>query len=66
MSNKTFDALRQIAGIWAPVATFIVSIMSAWDIPYIDQVTKTLAAVTVLLNALVAFYRAQYKGGDPQ
>lgn len=60
MSNKTFDTLRLVATIWAPIATFIAAILPVWGVPHAEELIKTTAALTVLLNALVQVLRTQY------
>ena len=66
MSNKSFNVLRQIAGLWAPCATLIATLLPIWNVPCADEITKTAAAVTVFLNAVVAFYRNQYNKTDSE
>lgn len=60
MSNKAFDTLRLIATIWAPIATFVATLLPIWGAPHAEELIKTTAAVTVLLNALVQVLRTQY------
>ena len=60
MSNKTFDTLRLVATIWAPIATFIAASLPVCGAPHAEDLIKTTAALTVLLNALVQVLRTQY------
>ena len=67
MSNKTYDTLKLIALIAAPVSVFIVAVLSALGVPQTDTVTAILAAVDTLLGSLVEIARKQYaviNGGE--
>lgn len=60
VSNKTYDILKLAALIVAPVTVFVAAIMSAWGLPYAEQITATLAALDTLLGALVEIFRRAY------
>ena len=61
MSNKAFDALRLIGEIIIPaIATFYAAVGAIWGWPYIEGITGTLAAVTVLIGAIVNGLRKIY------
>lgn len=61
MSNKAFDALRLVGEIIIPaVATFYAAVGAIWGWPYIEGITGTLAAVTVLIGAIVNGLRRLY------
>lgn len=67
MSNKTYDTLKLIALIAAPISVFIVAVLSALKVPQLDTVTAILAAVDTLLGSLVEIARKQYaviNGGE--
>ena len=65
MSNKAFDAIRLIGEIIIPaIATFYAAVGAIWGWPYIEQITGTLAAVTVLIGAVVNGMRKAYNKGD--
>ena len=53
MSNKTFDTLKLIALIAAPLITFIGAVCIIWHVPFAEQITATLAALDTLLGALL-------------
>lgn len=61
MSNKTYDTLKLIALIAAPVSVFVVAVLSALGVPQTDTVTAILAALDTLLGSLVEIARRQYE-----
>ena len=65
MSNRAFDTLRLIGEIIIPaVATFYAAVGSIWGWPYIEGITGTLAAVTVLIGAIVNGLRKAYNNKE--
>lgn len=61
MSNRFFDALRLLCEVIIPaLATFYASVGAIWHWPYTDGVTKTLAAVALLVGAIVNGFRNAY------
>ena len=60
MSNKTYDILRLIAELIAPIATFIGAVLVIWNVPYAEQITATLAALDVLMGAIVTVAKNIY------
>ena len=61
MSNKAFDILRLVGEIIIPaIATFYAAVGAIWGWPYIEGITGTLAAVTVLIGAIVNGLRRMY------
>lgn len=60
ISNKTYDVIKLIATIIVPIVTFISAILMIWNIPYTEQITQTLTALTVLMNGLVAVLKKNY------
>lgn len=53
MNNKTYDTLKIIALIAAPLITFIGAVCIIWKVPFAEQITATLAALDTLLGALL-------------
>ena len=51
--NKTYDLLKKVAFIFAPLAVFIGAICIIWGVPYSEQITATLSALNALLGALL-------------
>ena len=53
LSNKTYDILKAVDEILVLLAAFYVDLADIWNLPYGDQVQRTLLAVaTVLLGFL--------------
>ena len=69
MNNQTYDNLKFAALCIAPVITFICAVLAIWNIPYTQEITATLAALSTLISAVVAVAKALYdkkqaEGGD--
>lgn len=62
-SNKTYDTLKMISLLAAPIIVFISSVLNIWEIPYTAQITATLGALDVLFGALVVALNNAYKNG---
>lgn len=60
INDNVYDVLKIIATLVGPFITFIGTVLIIWNVPYTEQITATLAAFTVLLNALVANFKARY------
>lgn len=60
VSNTTYDIIKLVALIIAPVVTFITAIINIWGIPYGDQIVASLVAFDVLCGSLVAILKAIY------
>ena len=54
MNNQTYDKIKLIALIFAPIAVLIGAICSIWNIPHAEQITATLAAIDTCIGAIVA------------
>lgn len=66
MTNKTYDRLRIVALIIAPVSVFVVAVLTALHAPQLDTVTAILAAFDALIGSLVEIARKEYnaQNGD--
>lgn len=65
ISNQTYDAIKMIALIGAPVIVFLSALCNIWMIPHAAEITATLAAVDTLIGAVVTVLKASYdKGGE--
>lgn len=62
MNNKTYDTLKNIALLAAPIIVFISALVSIWNIPYGAQITATLAAIDTALGAIVVVAKKIYDG----
>lgn len=61
MSDRAFNFLRTLCEVIIPaLATFYASVGAIWGWPYTDGVTKTLAAVALLIGAIVNGFRNAY------
>ena len=66
MTNNTYDRLRLVALIIAPVSVFIVAVLTALHAPQLDTVTAILAALDAFVGSLVEIARREYnkQNGD--
>lgn len=62
MSNKTYDTMKLIALILAPVLAFIASLVNIWGIQYGEQIVATLTAIDTLIGAIVVAANKMYRG----
>ena len=53
ISNKTYDTLKGIALMIAPLVTFLAALGEIWGLPYMVEITATLAALDTLLGAFL-------------
>lgn len=63
MTNETYDRLRLVALIIAPVSVFVVAVLTALHAPQLDTVTAILAALDALVGSLVEIARREYNRG---
>ena len=61
MSDKTYDTIKNIALIVAPVITFIGALVSIWNVPYTAEITASLAAIDTLAGAIVLVAKKIYE-----
>ena len=66
MSNRTYDTLKFIALLIAPLVTFAASLVDIWGIPHGTEIVATLAAIDVLVGAVVAIAKAIYDKNKEQ
>lgn len=60
MNNNTYDKIKLIALIIAPILVLIGSIASIWEVANADKITATLAAIDTCIGAIVAILSHQY------
>lgn len=60
LKNQTYDKLKLIAWILAPLITFVGALCSIWGIPKAEQITATLAALDTLLGSLLTLSNFNY------
>lgn len=61
MSDKTYDTIKNVALIVAPVITFIGALVSIWHLPYTAEITASLAALDTLAGAVVLVAKKIYE-----
>lgn len=60
--NKAYDVLKWLVMIASPaIIAFVTTIFSLYQIPGVEVVTGTIAAVTTLVGALIGISSANYK-----
>lgn len=68
MSNKTYDIIKNVSLIAAPVLVFVSALVSIWNVPHMTEITATLAALDSLLGGIVIvakkIYDGKSEGGD--
>lgn len=64
MSNKTYDMLKMLALILAPVLAFAASLVNIWGLPYGEQIVATLTAIDTLIGAIVVGAKKAYDSKD--
>ncbi len=60
MNNNTYDKIKLIALIIAPILVLIGSIASIWEVPNADKITASLAAIDTCIGAIVAILSHNY------
>ena len=60
MTNKAYDTIKLISLFGAPILVFISAIVSIWNVPYMTQITASLAALDSLLGAFVIVAKKIY------
>lgn len=60
LSNKTYDILKKVALILAPLITFIGALCAIWGVPHSEQITATLAALDTLIGSLLTISSYQH------
>lgn len=60
VNNKTYDIIKLIALVAAPVLVFLSALVDIWHIPYAQQITLTLSALDTLIGALVVILKKNY------
>ena len=60
VNNKTYDVIKLIALVAAPVLVFLSALVDIWDVPYAQQITLTLAALDTLIGTLTVILKKNY------
>lgn len=61
MSDITYDRLKFIALLVAPVIVLVSALCTIWNIPYCEQICATLAAIDTFIGAVVVIANKNYK-----
>lgn len=62
MNDKVYDILKWVAMLFLPALATLVSVVFAvWNIPYGDQISKTIMAIDAFLGACLGISHIQYK-----
>ena len=61
ISNNTYDTIKIIALLIAPIATFVAALVDIWGIPYGSQIVATISALDVFVGALVVILKTIYE-----
>ena len=68
MNNKTYDVLKWIATVGLPAITALgLTIGHIWNLPYVEPIGATMAAITTCACALLGISSIQYQkkiGGE--
>lgn len=65
IKNRTYDIIKFIALLIAPICTFIAALVEIWGIPYGPQIVATIAALDTLLGAVVIILKNIYEKSLP-
>ena len=60
ISDKTYDIIKMVALIGAPVIVFLSALCNIWAVPHAAELTATLAAIDTLIGAVVTALKASY------
>jgi len=62
LSNKQYDTLKWIATILLPALSVLyVALATVWAFPYSGEVSATIMAIVLFMNALLGLSNAQHK-----
>lgn len=62
LNNKLYDVLKWVAMLFLPaLATLISVVFAVWNIPYGDEISKTIMAFDAFLGAILGISHIQYK-----
>lgn len=61
MSDKTYDYLKTLSLLIAPIVVLVTALAQVWGIPEGEKIVATIAAVDVFLGAIVKISADRYK-----
>ena len=64
MTNKTYDVMKWIAWIYAPLITLVTALVNVWffDSRNFERIISTLTAIDTFLGIIVGYSNAVYNG----
>lgn len=60
MQNSTYDALKKVALLIAPLCTFLAALCEIWGVRYGTEICATLAALDTFLGAVLSISSLNY------
>lgn len=61
LNNKMYNVLKYVALIGLPALSTLYSVLAAiWNLPFADEIPKTIAAIGVFLGSLLMISTASY------
>ena len=66
MKDKTYEVLRTIAMLIAPIGAFVATLMNVWGMPYAEPVALTITGLDVMFGSIVEILRNKHKLTHPE
>lgn len=68
MSSKTYDVLKWISWLWAPLFTLITALVNIWmfDCKNFEHIIATLVAVDTFIGAIVGYSNLTYNNNKEE
>lgn len=61
LHNKVYDVLKWVCIIALPaISIFYTAIAAIWNLPYGEQISKTIDAIAILIGALIGISTMSY------
>lgn len=60
IDNRTYDRIKFIALLVAPIVVFLSALCNIWHIPYTAEITATFAALDTLVGAVVTILKKMH------
>ena len=60
LKNSTYDTLKIVAWVLAPLITFVGAILTIWGVNNAEKITATLAALDTLIGSLLTISNSNY------
>ena len=67
LPNKVYDILKWLVILFIPgFATFYGNLAGIWNLPYVDEIPKTLIAADTFLGAIIGISTMSYNAEKKQ